>query len=78
MKQEKSKPLSVQLAYEDYERLLQIEQEYLGRKESRLGGGKYGAARYEGFTRCQPPRQICRFCLLQYYFPKIPQSGERN
>ena len=36
MKQEKSKPLSVQLAYEDYERLLQIEQEYLGRKEQQV------------------------------------------
>ena len=30
------KPQSVQLAYEDYERLLQIEQEYLGRKEQRV------------------------------------------
>ena len=27
------KPQSVQLAYEDYERLLQIEQEFLGQKE---------------------------------------------
>ena len=30
------KPQSVQLAYEDYERLLQIEQEFLGQKEQQV------------------------------------------
>ena len=36
MANKNSKPLSVQLAYEDYERLLQIEQEYLGQKEQQV------------------------------------------
>ncbi len=33
MANKNSKPLSVQLAYEDYERLLQIEQKYLDKQE---------------------------------------------
>ncbi len=36
MQRKEIKPQSVQLAYEDYERLLQIEQEYLGRKEQQV------------------------------------------
>ena len=36
MQRKEIKPQSVPLAYEDYERLLQIEQEYLGQKEQQV------------------------------------------
>lgn len=36
MANKNSKPLSVQLAYEDYERLLQIEQKYLEKQEQQV------------------------------------------
>lgn len=70
------KPQSVQLAYEDYERLLQIEQEYLGRKEQQVKKRNLlkGLKELSDFFRCSIST-VWRMKNEEWFRPALVQHG---